>query len=139
MSSTTWTTFWRLPVAKLSSTRTSWPSASSRSTMWEPMKPPPPVTRTFTARSLARRRRDLPGECFEERSEMLGVPLRTAHRRPVDRLAHLRVAESAHGSLDRVEVETRRIPFEAGVRDEPPCMALEIVHKVLVANLMDQA
>src|SRR5207248_6171689 len=27
--------------------RTSWPRASKRSTVWEPIKPAPPVTRTF--------------------------------------------------------------------------------------------
>ena len=32
-------------VAKLSSTRTRSPSRTSSSTMWEPMKPAPPVTR----------------------------------------------------------------------------------------------
>ena len=34
------------PSAKLSSTRTARPSASSRSTRCDPMKPAPPVTRT---------------------------------------------------------------------------------------------
>src|SRR5579859_7371636 len=33
------------PVAKLSMTTTSWPSASRRSTRWLPIKPAPPVTR----------------------------------------------------------------------------------------------
>ena len=33
------------PVEKSSTTSTSWPSASSRSTRFEPMKPAPPVTR----------------------------------------------------------------------------------------------
>src|SRR5215510_1663134 len=35
-------------------TRTSWSSANSRSARWEPMKPPPPVIRTFTERSFRR-------------------------------------------------------------------------------------
>jgi hypothetical protein len=39
--------FSRRPVAKLSRTRTSYPSRTSRSTTLEPMNPPPPVTRTL--------------------------------------------------------------------------------------------
>src|SRR5205823_7924323 len=39
----------RAPVEKLSSTRTRAPSARSRSTRWEPMKPAPPVTRNRSA------------------------------------------------------------------------------------------
>src|ERR671934_1174692 len=42
--------FARLPVEKLSSTRTSSPRSTSARARLEPMKPPPPVTRTFTAR-----------------------------------------------------------------------------------------
>src|SRR3989304_6565729 len=38
--------FARVPVEKLSNTRTRAPSASSRSTRWEPMNPAPPVTST---------------------------------------------------------------------------------------------
>ena len=37
--------FSRRPVKKLSRQTTWWPSASSRSQRWEPMKPAPPVTR----------------------------------------------------------------------------------------------
>src|SRR5438874_2791322 len=37
------------PVERLSSTATSWPSASSRSARCEPMNPAPPVIRTFMA------------------------------------------------------------------------------------------
>ncbi len=37
--------FFMLPLEKSSRTRTRCPSASKRSTMWEPMKPAPPVTR----------------------------------------------------------------------------------------------
>src|SRR4051794_21457424 len=49
MSPSTPSRFSRRPVVKLSSARTSWPSASSRSTTCEPMKPPPPVTSTLMA------------------------------------------------------------------------------------------
>src|SRR5215217_4375717 len=40
--------FRRLPVAKLSRTRTVSPRSTSARTRAEPMKPAPPVTRTFT-------------------------------------------------------------------------------------------
>src|SRR5918992_982411 len=52
MSSATWTRFSLRPVAKLSSTRTSWPSARHRSTTCDPTKPPPPVIRTRISASL---------------------------------------------------------------------------------------
>ena len=45
--------FARLPVEKLSSTRTSSPRSSSARTRFEPMKPAPPVTSTFTLRLSA--------------------------------------------------------------------------------------
>ena len=53
--STSWTSFSRparfvrLPVEKLSSTRTSSPRSSSARTTFDPMKPPPPVTSVFIA------------------------------------------------------------------------------------------
>ena len=37
----------RRPVEKLSKTRTSHPASSRASTRWDPMKPPPPVTKAF--------------------------------------------------------------------------------------------
>src|SRR3954454_17463570 len=42
----------RLPVAKLSSTRTSWPRSSNPRTRFDPMKPAPPVTSTFIRGNL---------------------------------------------------------------------------------------
>src|SRR4051812_16602305 len=45
-------TFSRRPVAKLSRIRTSCPSRSSRSARLDPMKPPPPVTRTRLMRKV---------------------------------------------------------------------------------------
>ena len=52
-------TFSRLPVARLSTTCTSSPRASSASTTCEPMKPAPPVTIARTSRIVVRRVRDL--------------------------------------------------------------------------------
>src|SRR5579872_2849448 len=43
---------WSEPVERSSTTSTSWPSARSRSTSVEPMKPAPPVTSARTAPSL---------------------------------------------------------------------------------------
>ena len=40
-----WAMFCMRPVVKLSRTVTVWPSWTSRSARWEPMKPAPPVTR----------------------------------------------------------------------------------------------
>src|SRR4051794_24226678 len=40
-----WSRFWRLPVIRLSTTRTRWPRLTSASARCEPMKPAPPVTR----------------------------------------------------------------------------------------------
>src|SRR5205807_9811262 len=37
--------FARVPVIRLSSTRTVWPRASRASTRWDPINPAPPVTR----------------------------------------------------------------------------------------------
>ena len=48
--------FDRRPVAKLSSSRTSWPSPSRRAARWEPMNPPPPVTKILTAAYPSRTR-----------------------------------------------------------------------------------
>src|SRR5258706_10113644 len=45
----------RLPVEKLSSTRTRCPSPRSRSTMCEPMKPAPPVTRKIDEGAISLR------------------------------------------------------------------------------------
>jgi hypothetical protein len=44
-----------VPVAKLSSTRTSSPSRTRRSTGFDPMKPAPPVTRTLLLPAAIRR------------------------------------------------------------------------------------
>ena len=52
---TTWSIGWsahfarfaRLPVEKLSRTTTRWPASMNRSTVWDPMKPAPPVTTTI--------------------------------------------------------------------------------------------
>ena len=54
--STCLATGWRLarvPVTRLSRTRTSQPRASAASTRWEPMNPAPPVTRILTARDYS--------------------------------------------------------------------------------------
>src|SRR6266540_671031 len=47
----------RAPVDRSSTTSTSYPSASSRSTRFDPTNPAPPVTRTLTAGSPSRSRR----------------------------------------------------------------------------------
>src|SRR6266545_3831290 len=46
----------RLPVEKLSRTRTSSPRSTSAATRFEPMNPAPPVTRTFTSPIFPERR-----------------------------------------------------------------------------------
>src|SRR5262245_40550855 len=121
----------RWPVARLSSASTAWPPSTSASTMCEPMKPAPPVTRQRRERSAVAGLPDLgqdavPGELelvagvIDVSLEIDDDRLRRGQRLPaVDRagrdLDHERPLHAEHEGVDLAE--GRRAAPHVGDRD----------------------